>query len=747
MKLKLFAICLAIGAIFLFGLSLVPAEQPTQQFNKIYLDPLYRELMEGDTDYSYNLTVDTPDGISEVQNAMITFQVWHNPTIRYYLWVNGQECNNPSFLVHTSYANAGEGTIFFDCTNVITREGVYEITLRPDDDLGTITGWIDLTYMNDPNGEFEFFGTEYRPGEKARIFLQLRDNQGLPENQGACSIDVYYPERVNSTADHYIINAPMLHLEGSNGLYYYDITTLPNETGVYMMTAGCSAELSSTFVYYTDGMDSNFPARTEVIGTYASSPIGLNAYVDYIYTSCTSTGGATKKCQAIYDFDTSVHALNTSNVTNLLLFYMGEASINALLEFEAYNFTSGTWYHLPNNLTFSGHATGGSPTGLNDFVSNHIPDEGFINASGIIRIRVTASSGTGFNQYDNWLNINLKTASGIIQELKGSGEIHINDWFDHYRQSYVNATWEDFNGTINYNVLNQTAHETTSQVWNYSGNVSTNIITQFVNAIWNYTGTISSTILDAISYDVWTNDNRNLTYTEDVTNYTLINEGVWSYSDRQLTAFNFIVNTTDINLTAQDVWEYSSRNLTYTEPVTVDYAVMSDYVWNNTDRQLTDFTFTIDTGLINLSAEDVWTYVQRNLTYYPPSTDKTNYSLISVGVWNYTNRELTGFDFEIDTGLVNLTADDVWGYTDRNLTYYEDVTNYSLISLGIWNETDRTLTAFDFIVDTTNYNLTEAGVWEYGDRNLTYYEPTNTTAVAAGTWNYSGRYTHGIIVP
>lgn len=543
----------AIALMFIIGMTIqvVRGEQPTQQFYKKYLDPLYRESMGQDTNYTYTLVINTPDGVSQVENAMVNFQVWHNPSIRYYLWVDGQTCNTPSFYVSTSYANAGEGNIFFDCSNVITAEGVYNVTLQPDDDTGTITAWMDMTYQNNPDGDFEFFGTEYRPGERARVFLQLRDNQGLPENNGACTIDVYYPLRVNSTYDPLVMDGAMLYVPGSDGLYYYDVGILPNDTGVYMMTAGCNAEYTSNFVYYTDGTDSFFPARTSILGTYSSSTIVLDTYTDFAYTSCSASGGGTKTCQAYYDFDASVHISDYSNATDLSLYYMGEASIDAFLHFEVWNWTSSSWFPLTNNLTYSGLAASGV-TGLNDYVANEIPSPtNVIHTNGTIRVRLTATSGTTFQQYNNWLNINLRAQSGTVQELKGSGEIHVNDWFDHYRQSYTDSNWENFTGTINPNILGQITNDT----WNYSGTINNNILNQIATAVWNFaTRSLTYFNFETAAAYVWNSTINNRTLYNEKNLSTLTATEVWDYNNRTLTSAP--VNTTQI---AESVWNITGR--------------------------------------------------------------------------------------------------------------------------------------------------------------------------------------------
>jgi hypothetical protein len=501
---------------------------------------------------------------------------------------NWQDCSPNTWT--TPNVDTSSYEISFDCSNLVSgfTEGNIEFGIQTNKIAQNIKGMIKMTYYNNPLGTINIFGTEYRAGERARVFLQLKDNQGLPENDGNCNLNVYYPNRVNSTADAFLTNAPMLLLEESDGIYFYDIAQLPEEYGVYMMTAGCNYQLSNAFVYYIDGTDSYFPNRTDTTGTYTGSTITLNFYNDYVYTKCVATGGATKTCQATYDFDTTIHFNNTENITDLNLYYMGEASNDALLTFEAWNWTSGTWYALPNNLTFSGISSA-NPIGLNDFVSNSIPDVNFIsNVTGIIRIRLTGTSVVVYQQYDNWLNINLKTATGVVQDLKGSSEIHINDWFDYYRQSYTDSHWANFTGNISENILGQMTNHT----WNYDGTISNNILNQIVNKIWNYTGTIVNNILTQFSDTIWTRTDRNLTYYPNMT-------------------CNPTLNATcelDYNLTAEDIWVYPTRNLTYYETgnITVNGTDIALAVWN--------FEGTAGDNVLNQIAKKVQCYLNSLLS-------------------------------------------------------------------------------------------------------------------------------------
>ncbi len=527
--MKLFAKLLLIGMALILTIGMIDlaiAEQPSYNEFSVPID--YKVSLVKDEQVFHDISLTLPNGLSDLVSFNINLKGdFAGAVVRGIVNTSSgiQYCDPNGWTT----PNAEGYELRFDCTtlmdevikdkkkspeqigNVFNSLNITGVGYEVSKASANVYGDIKINYIDDPVGDMHVFGTEYRPGERARVFLQLKNNQGLQENNGSCILNVYYPNQVNATADPFIIDAPMLFLDGSEGLYFYDIPSLPYFAGVYMMSAGCNAQVSSAFVYFSDGTDPNSPTRTVTMGDYSSSTIVLNSYNDFGYTKCESSSGNPKRCGAVYDFDTSVHFTNTSNVTDLSLYYMGEASTQAEITFYVYNWTSNSWYNLPNNLTFSGQAVA-QPTGLNDFISNKIPHENFIHPNGTIRVWSRSSSGTNFQQYDNWLNINLKTASGVIQDLKGSGEIHVNDWFNNYTGLISDAVWNwdsrtltefDFNVTISNVTLDEIATETTNQVWNYSGTVNTNIITQLVNALWSYIGSINTNILEQFTNSTW----------------------------------------------------------------------------------------------------------------------------------------------------------------------------------------------------------------------------------------------------
>jgi len=264
------------------------------------------------------------------------------------------------------------------------------------------------------------FGTEYEIYESGTIFLQLSDGQGVPVDDGDCHLDVYYPDLVNQSHPIFISGAPMVYKIGSNGLYYYDFT-VPNITGVYMLSATCAYSYSSVWAY--DSTATEGPERTISVGTYSGTTEALISREDFLYQKCTASGGAAKTCDSYYDFNLT--GIDTVNVTNINLYYAGEASTTATLTTYVWNWTDSSWIQLDNIISFGGESSSTSPVGINDFVSNGVPTSDTIQ-NDIIRIKIVGSAGSVFVQFDNWLNMRVFTEEGIVSDLKGGGEIHVS---------------------------------------------------------------------------------------------------------------------------------------------------------------------------------------------------------------------------------------------------------------------------------------------------------------------------------
>jgi hypothetical protein len=387
--------------------------------------------MSNNVNYTYNITVAPPDNIKSVVSAIVSFDIYLSPSVNFSLWVNGQNCNTPWFYISTTYASAGQARVTYDCSNIITRSGIYNLTLRPSGaNTGAVSGWLDLTYMNNPKGTVEVSGTEYQVGDTATTFLQLKDDQGLPVNNGACYLDVYYPTSYNATHTKWLDNVPMIFKGG--GMYYYDVV-VPNYTGVYMTAATCYYAYNWVWIYPYNELV-YYPVRAVNSGIWGGSETNLNNPEDGVYDECTTSGSGT--CQANYTFNISRYGL-ISNITNVNLYYLGEDTSSKVLTIAYWNGT--TFVNLANTLTFVATGSATAPSGIDQFLTNVIPLNGIINNQTIIVRLTVVHTGTA-TMYDNWLSLGVLNAEGTIQELKGSSEMHVSSQLN-IIQLLLNDIW------------------------------------------------------------------------------------------------------------------------------------------------------------------------------------------------------------------------------------------------------------------------------------------------------------------
>jgi len=286
-------------------------------------------------------------------------------------------------------------------------------------------------------------------------------------------------------------------IQGDNGLQYFPFVA-PDTEGIYMITASCEYFRDQTWFFDLVG-DTDYPMRDFITGDYVDGdPINLNSKDDggYVRVNAIRIGN---------DYFTDVYYNFThdivTNITDATLYWMGESNSDPTLTFYWWNWTLNDWQVLPNTITLSATVASNAlaPSGVGELVTNPLPDES-MNENGTIRIRVYGfDDNSDFDIWTNWLNIQSSNLVGDApQFLRGGGEIHISNKAD-----------------LLYNLLN----ETPARVWNYT-------------------------------------PNRNLTYYEDTTNYSLINEGVWNYSDRNLTYFPPQQDLTNYTKIVEDVWNW-----------------------------------------------------------------------------------------------------------------------------------------------------------------------------------------------
>lgn len=259
--------------------------------------------------------------------------------------------------------------------------------------------------------------TEYEPFDAVKVFLQLTEGE-QPVNNALCYIDVYYP---NNTK--WQNNQVMVYLNGSNGLYFWT-SIAPNVTGVYMIEVDCHYTYESFWVYEQGELD-KYPVRTLISGVFqGGDEINLNDYDDGLYTELYSAiVGAYKVIDVYYDFNVSEIP---ENVTEAVVYWMGESNGVPLMTMYYWNWTSSGWVQLPNSLTLSGQA-GTEPSGIGDILTNLIYT---LNNDTIqndtIRVRLYTKLSAFHSQYNNWLALRfVYPSTETVDEIRGGGELHI----------------------------------------------------------------------------------------------------------------------------------------------------------------------------------------------------------------------------------------------------------------------------------------------------------------------------------
>jgi len=773
-----------ISIIMVLLIPLVFSAEPTQQFNKIFLDPMYRESFDDGDDYNYTLTVNPPDGFSEVQSAIITFQVWHNPTIRYYLWVNGQTCNTESFLVHTTYANAGEGTIYFDCSNVITESGDYTITLQTDDDTGTSTAWIDMTYTNKPKAKIAVHGTEYSPRDRAKLWVQLLNESGDDLENAVCLIDIYNP-----VGGIFLEKATMINMH-HDGIYYYDLIA-PIAQGVYPAIAKCYYDISqinqhaSGFTLYTGkvtggsyvstwNLDGNEHKIEQVSGKLdieydIGNMCGLNISEDFL-TSVTVT----------------INAKWKDSVTNddLIIHW--------------YNYSSGNYVELPNNIIDPNDRI----TVTNTINTNNLTRDGIVNGAGtmLIRINDTLPTQGGNKKVEmDWLQISCNQFDNPQwTEVKGSSEMHVSGvsnegsyWVIDDESILGNITNETYEGYMYFNMV---VSSQSSQLEEEQDIYKTlpipfpchhvlNVSIDNVDTEWF--GHSSGT--EACEVHWYMDINEGINYNIEIltenwwkqqiyaweSEIDMLNDYVspmcWFYQmDNDLPAYiipkqeildhsdNFYrncYNTLDyyyhLNKTIMEEYSFPQATLTFEQMqrLNADWihlVITKEQYLSQVNSLLDSLGLSTDMSVIALESGQAlsffnyWSNHSTPYLIYTDIQDMVNGSInlsidnsgVATQVWNYDNRTLSTFDFDVTDEV------SIWSYINRSLSEPVDLTSsaINLLSGAVWN--------WSGFINTNILDLFTINIWSYVNRTLTSFDfniPIDEVKIAENVWNYSER--------
>jgi hypothetical protein len=624
-KLLLVAIIISMFSTF------VTAVQPTQQFNKIYLSPFYVSSMAVNTNVSYTVAVNPPDGITRVINAIVSFNGQINgQTQTFTLWVNNQSCNTPTYSVATAFSTTGNVQFSFDCSNIITKAGTYSVTMKSAVNTGAMTGWLDLTYMNNPPGSTDIFGTEYTAGQAGTIFLQLQDNQGLPVNNGACYVDIYYPNIPNQTHPIYLQTTPMVYKTGSVGLYYYDLT-IPSYEGVYMLSAQCSYAYNWVWIY--PATEQVFaPTRVGTTGTWTGALPSVNNPDDGTYDSCQTASN----CVANYTFNLGQYGA-IANISNLSLYFLGEGTKAGTVTFSYWNGTA--YVALPNTLTLVATGSVAAPSGIDQLQTNVLPLAA--NRSGTVTIQVSEIQGSTHAFFVNWLSIGVITSTGTIQNIKGSSEIHVSP--------SSAGTLSNITATLNTILL----------LTNQTNTTVTTIYSYLQNTVYPAVDTLESSMTSVLS-------NQSIIYNKLLQVQTNITN---EYQSLEI-AKQYIINTNStlfgeiINANSSIIAEINANeakldiinntvNLIYNNLQTIVNPALSSMQSNITLMQQKLDNITIKINNLNVSVNMSGINVTATVDLSPVMSGLSNINTTLLGI----NSTFTGRFNTVDSSLSNLQTD------------------------------------------------------------------------------------------
>jgi hypothetical protein len=724
------------------------SQQPTQQFNKLYLTPFYRVSLSANTNVTYNVTVNPPDKISNVLGSILSFNVQANGQTQVFtLWVNNKSCNNPSYSIATAFSTTGQLQFYFDCSNIINKSGIYQITLKSDVNTGAISGWLDLTYMNNPSGSMTIHGTEYTFGQIAKVWLQLLDNNRTAITDGVCYTDIYSPDNT-----YYLERATMTNMV-RDGIYFYDLT-VPIIEGVYPTIATC---------YYTAGETNNFPASITMInGTLDTGTITDMQVLDGIYAKTTenalSLGNPRRYWSELNFTSTMCKNISESLLTGVSIKWTGKWNSNLGnddMTILIYNYTSASWIPLPNVILGSSPASVKSVS--NSFALNNITKAGFISGTSPLRLKFndTALADTSSSGFDyDYLSVSCDQLSNPQwQEVKGSSELHITSdvgFIEEFQTSSYSMNNTQSTTLVNGTTINETYY---TGIFNHKFSISASITSN--DNLIEYQGLHSIPCNSIISF------------------YKINATGYYTYpytTQRQTTedhcSINFILNMTagqtyDFEAHARNVWESDLRT-TNTALGSIyplldggcklwqivkgypDYIVPKnqtnegkDYYYRACGNMYDNYYYfnkTYQQALTDkLLIDNEQTYLQYESDYYSTkfAEDKLNTVNNLQAVNDYSKLLI---DNPLGDGVVNTSDQRYWA--DKSTLYQawkivnascgtgtclvngSSITlDYNTISSNIWNATNRNLTFYPGQVDMTNYsrisNLTASDVWNY----------------------------------
>lgn len=766
LRMNMRVIIFLLFGLLITGLISAEGNQPTSQYNKIFLNPFYRASMISGINYTYNFTINPPDKVSSVSSAIIQIDVYLTPTVNYNLWVNGIVCNNPIFTVSTTYAGASQGTLYFDCSNVIKQAGIYTITLRADKNSGSSTAWVDLTYTNNPKGSITIHGTEYKVGESVKLWLQLVNSSGSDISDGVCYLDIYTPHN-----ELFVERATMSNLN-HDGIYYYDLVA-PTHLGVFPAIAKC---------YYIASQDKkNMSSYIMTSGKLNSGTVISTQALDEVYLdiSTDKNGGFTTNNRVNLTFNSTNFYTSCSNVSESLLTsisfgWTGIWNTNTIshdIILYVFNYTSQSWINLSNKIV-SGH--GGSIFSVtNSITTNNITKLLGITSSKQMLIRTVdtdINEGAKHFQTDYLYASCDQLTSPNWEVLRGSSEMHITS--NNEYNFGINTLCDENELSSACSIMDGVME--VGNITLYEGTLTDNItIINTANILQSSdihyitppkidcTAFVSASLYDSAT-DTTIDISEDIIFEKYLDSNCELHIPIYLQSNSTIQTITLIFDNylkwevlrgknirDSINNTLGFCLSYANlKNFTYTVPL-ISEPIINDSILLYCARTMDDFWFfdyyydlsqnisiigeyesyhyeIIDYYLPLILKEN--DYIQLNLHPYVNTSYTTLIQSVPQYVWDYNNRSLTDFNFTVNASInTTVITQDIWafnGTVNPNLQF--QLTNGSCVN-GICN---------------INGTLVAKNIWEYpGTINVNLL-----VQLAQTMWEYTARYIHGTLL-
>lgn len=538
--------------------------------------------------------------------------------------------------------------------------------------------------------KIQIHGTEYKPGERGKVFLQLLDSDNLPIENATCYCSIYYPDGFDKWKEDQFMTYT------GEGLYFYPFTT-PYTEGVYMVSAYCIIPEPNWTVYqayddfetasesggtgdwqddwYLEG-NTDFSTNNPYQGSYSLRLRGGNGYADRSVTSSDEVD------RVVVSFWARAYSLESADF-GYFTFCGNDDATNCT--------TVQTW-------------TDGDDDNVWHYYSFTFNKEDYNWSERIwLEFDVTGFSGSGDHLYIDNVNVtlinNVKNTTEY-QFVRGSGEVHVSgdmEYSYYFSDGYMNITEGNEFGGIAY--LNLTVRSLVAETRSVDVSISG----------FNY-----YYCTDILDFRFW-----NGTAWVSVTNYTCYYD---SSVGKSVLTFTQEFNRSDVYnyyFKLRNKWYrtfdfiYSGMNKTY--DVVYD---ICEWYFTQDNKTLPSFPLNETTeDCVNADSVECW--CEHILeTIYQARVKREFVDSLNT---SYDNPDSLDAMYQYLEALVELDKDLRPNYD----TYVNQLFNYMLVSdsfKGNFTKYFWDITSAKQTLDSLN-SLPEE-TWNYADRTLTDYNQT-----------------------